>query len=198
MRLATGVSARLRRMARRLTVSLAWIATVAALASAVWFANDWRKAQADRATIAALAAGREIAVAPEASAPVRYARLRFLLDRGRIDEAEPLIEALARDPDAALAAEALLAAGNARMVRAIDLIEAGKIDEATPLVGLAKQRYIQGLRRVPDHWSLKLDLDIAMRLVRDFPPADVNGDDEPPPSETKLWTDLPGLPKGLP
>ncbi|WP_407048496.1 hypothetical protein [Methyloraptor flagellatus] len=188
----------LRRAVRLGAVVLAWVALAGCLGAGAWSAFDWWRTARERATVAALAAGRDIAVGPDRPAPVVYARLLFLLDRNRLDEAEPLIETLAHTADRRLAAEALLAAGNARMTRAIDLIEAGKIDEATPLVGLAKQRYMQGLRRVPEHWSLKVDLDIAMRLVRDFPPADVKGDDEPPPSESKLWTDLPGLPKGLP
>ncbi len=37
-----------------------------------------------------------------------------------------------------------------------------------------------------------------MRLVRDFPQLDVEGEEIPPEAAKKLWTDLPGLPRGLP
>jgi len=34
--------------------------------------------------------------------------------------------------------------------------------------------------------------------VRDFPELEVTGDDDVPATPKKLWTELPGLPKGLP
>ena len=66
------------------------------------------------------------------------------------------------------------------------------------MVMLAKAEYRNALRIDPQNWNAKYNLDVAMRLVRDLPQA--VGEDEEKPLETpeKLWTDLPGVPKGLP
>jgi mxaK protein len=87
---------------------------------------------------------------------------------------------------------------NARMRASIKAIEQGNFDRATPLVALAKSEYRAVLGLEPGNWDAKHNLDVAMRLVRDLPRAegeDEAGKDEPP---AKLWTDLPGVPKGLP
>ena len=175
-----------------------WLLMAGALALGLREGAVWWGLETDNRTIAALRSGHDLTVGPDAADAVAYARLDFLLFRDRLDEAEPFVERLARSRDDGLAAEALLAAGNARMRRAIDLVEAGRIDDAIPFVGLAKRRYMEGLRRRPGHWSLKYDLDVAMRLVRDFPELEVTGDDDVPATPKKLWTELPGLPKGLP
>jgi mxaK protein len=87
---------------------------------------------------------------------------------------------------------------NARMRAAVAAIEKGNLDKAIPLVALAKSEYRSALRLDPVHWDAKYNFDVAMRLVRDLPQA--VGEDEQKPLETpeKLWTDLPGVPKGLP
>ncbi len=87
---------------------------------------------------------------------------------------------------------------NARMRAAIAAIGKGDYDKAIPLVALAKSEYRSALRLDAADWDAKYNLDIAMRLVRDLPQA--VGEDEEKPLETpqKLWTDLPGVPKGLP
>ncbi len=87
---------------------------------------------------------------------------------------------------------------NARMRGAVTAIGKGDYDKAVPLVMLAKAEYRSALRLNPSNWDAKYNLDIAMRLVRDLPQA--VGEDEEKPLQTpeKLWTDLPGAPKGLP
>jgi mxaK protein len=62
---------------------------------------------------------------------------------------------------------------------------------------LARDFYTRALRIEPQFWDAKYNLDIAMRLVRDFPDVEIHGDDQKRPT-SKLWTDLPGLPKGGP
>jgi mxaK protein len=87
---------------------------------------------------------------------------------------------------------------NARMRAAMTAIGKGDYDKAIPLVTLSKSEYRNALRLDPEDWDAKYNLDIAMRLVRDLPQA--VGEDEEKPLQTpeKLWTDLPGVPKGLP
>lgn len=160
--------------------------------------------RADNATIDALAARREIVVPVDARLEVAYARVRFLLDRDRVDEAAPLVEIIGRDaasdPSSArrqLAADAWRALGSARLRLAFNLMRDGKIDEAIPSVRIAKEFYIRALRLVPGDWDAKFNLDVASRLVRDFPEGNAQGEESPDPPK-RVWTDLPGLPKGLP
>ncbi len=62
---------------------------------------------------------------------------------------------------------------------------------------LARDFYVRALRLEPGFWDAKYNLDVAMRLVRDFPDVQIQGDDRKRPT-SRLWTDLPGLPKGGP
>jgi mxaK protein len=143
-------------------------------------------------------AGKEIAVDPASAAPaVLEARAHFLLTRDRLDEAQPLLDQAAlRAPDP-VHARMLYNIGNARLRAALASIEQGHYDRAIPLVALAKSDYRSALRINPQDWDARHNLDVAMRLVRDLPTAEGEGDgDEKPPA--KLWTDLPGVPKGLP
>lgn len=149
-------------------------------------------------TIAALAAGRDISVADTAPARVLMARAHFLMVRDRLDEAQPLVDRIAHSGDAPLAATALYDLANARLALAISHLERTEIDPAIPQVRLAKAGYRAALVRTPDFWEAKYNLDVAMRLVRDFPQIEQEAEDEPQETPKRLWTDLPGLPKGLP
>ena len=86
----------------------------------------------------------------------------------------------------------------ARLRAAIRQIEHGHFDKAIPLVALAKAEYRSALRLQPAYWDAKHNLDAAMRLVRDLPRAEGEEGTEPEQTPAKLWTDLPGVPKGLP
>ncbi|MBS9476364.1 hypothetical protein [Ancylobacter radicis] len=152
----------------------------------------------DNGFIAALVAGQDIATSADDPAPVIFARLFFLATRDRLEEAQPLANQLAHGEDPRLAAMALYTIGNARLRLAIDHLGVNRIDPATPLVRLAKQNYRQALVIQPDFWDAKYNLDIAMRLVRDFPQVELSGEEIPPEAAKRLWTDLPGLPRGLP
>jgi mxaK protein len=146
-----------------------------------------------------LRAGSDVAVDPVSAPPALLeARAAFLLRRGRIDEAQPLLDQAAERADAAINERMLYNMANARMRAAVKAIEKGDFDKAIPLVALAKSEYRTSLRLDPMDWDAKFNLDVAMRLVRDLPQA--VGEDEEKPLETpeKLWTDLPGAPKGLP
>lgn len=162
--------------------------------SAVALGLDW---QANR-TIDDLRAGTEVPVAPSAAPPLLEARAAFLLTRDRIDEAQPLLDQAALRADDAIRVRMLYNMANARLRAAIRQIEQGHFDKAIPLVALAKAEYRSALRLQPGYWDAKHNLDAAMRLVRDLPRAEGEEGTEPEQTPAKLWTDLPGVPKGLP
>jgi mxaK protein len=172
------------------------IGSSAVFATAGWLLLSKVRANAD---IDRLRAGGEVQVdAASARAALLDARAAFLLKRGRIEEAQPLLDQAAHRADPGIYARMLYNMANARMRAAIAAIEKGNFDKAIPLVSLAKAEYRAALRLDPENWDAKYNLDVAMRLVRDLPQG--AGEDEQKPLETpeKLWTDLPGTPKGLP
>jgi mxaK protein len=177
---------------------LLWAVFAAALAifgiSAVTLALDW---QANR-TIDALRAGTEVPVAPTAAPPLLEARADFLMTRDRIDEAQPFLDQAALRAGDAIRARMLYNMANTRLRAAIRQIEQGHFDKAIPLVALAKAEYRTALGLQPDYWDAKHNFDAAMRLVRDLPRAEGEEGTEPEQVPSKLWTDLPGVPKGLP
>ena len=148
-------------------------------------------------TIASLASGRDVPVAADAPDRLLLARAHFLMIRDRLDEAQPLVDRLAAN-GSPLGVAGLYDLANARLAAAISLLERTEIDPAVPQVRLAKAGYRAALVRAPDFWDAKYNLDIAMRLVRDFPQIEQEQQDEAQDTPKRLWTDLPGLPKGLP
>ncbi|WP_024278260.1 hypothetical protein [Xanthobacter sp. 126] len=148
-------------------------------------------------TIAGLSAGRDLPVELDAPDRLLMARAHFLMIRDRLDEAQPLVDRLAADRSP-LAVATLYDLANARLATAISFLERTEIDPAVPQVRLAKAGYRAALVRAPDFWDAKYNLDIAMRLVRDFPQIEQDQQDEAQETPKRLWTDLPGLPKGLP
>lgn len=146
-----------------------------------------------------LAAGRDVAVAPGDGAGALYARVRFLTERGFVDEAEALVEPIVASGDAALAAATYQSVGNARLLLAFEAGERQDVDGAVPQVTLAKDAYRRALTLTPDDFDLKVNLDLASRLVRDFPDnGEGEGEEEPDAKPKNLWTELPGVPEGLP
>lgn len=180
-------------------LALLWLALVVSAAvfavAGVQFLAKYRT----NAAIDRLRAGSEVAVDAASAAPALIeARAAFFLKRNRIEEAQPLLDQAAVRADAAVFQRMLYNMANARMRAAIRAIGKGDYDKAIPLVALAKSEYRSALRLDAADWDAKYNLDIAMRLVRDLPQA--AGEDEEKPLQTpeKLWTDLPGVPKGLP
>lgn len=148
--------------------------------------------------IAALAAGRDVPVPETAGPRLLLARVHFLAIRGYLDEAQPIVDRLSRSGDTEIVVAALYNLANARISRAITHLESNDIDAAAPQVRLAKAAYRTALALQPDFWNGKYNLDIAMRLVRDLPLGDQESEDEAEDTPKRLWTDLPGLPRGLP
>ncbi|SEA96632.1 hypothetical protein [Rubrimonas cliftonensis] len=151
----------------------------------------------ENATVRALSAGRDAPVSPYGAPHPAHARALFLLARDRIEPAEALMPAVSRGP-ASLAAGAQLTLGNGRMRRAFMLIEAARRDEAIPQVQLAKAAYRAALKAEPGLFDAKVNLDLAQRLVRDLPRVGQDGTEDPENRPRKVWTDLPGMPRGAP
>lgn len=182
----------------RLRLWLNGLILAVALGLIVFSAARLLLAQHDNSLIRSLGEGHDLATSASDPAPLLYARLHFLLVRDRLDEAQPVLNQILRDSDAGLSSAALYVMANARLRVAFSQLEQGRIDPAIPLVRLAKEGYRRSLSIDPDFWDAKYNLDVAMRLVRDFPQIEQSGEEVPPEVAKKLWTELPGLPKGLP
>ncbi|WP_372394066.1 hypothetical protein ABMY26_03690 [Azospirillum sp. HJ39] len=154
-------------------------------------------AMRDNRLIAGLSGGRDLPVDETAVAELRFARAHFLMVRDRFEEAQIMVDRLPPGRNG-IAAAAQYDLANARLRAALSLLEAGRIDAAGALVRLAKDGYRHSLALGPGLWDAKYNLDVAMRLVRDFPQIDRVPEEEPPELPVRLWSDLPGLPRGLP
>lgn len=184
------------RKARTAALAIALVASLATLATLTWRIRD---IHSDNALITALAAGDDIAVTPRAASDeVLIARSALLLARDRRDEAQALLDVSSAMTDPKLRARLLYNHANARIRDAIAAVERGNTDAAVPITRLAKDEYRLALRLDPAAWDIKYNFDVAMRIVRDFPGYETEGEEPPPDAPTKLWTDLPGVPKGLP
>jgi len=188
------LSGALRRARPNLLIAL----PVLLLACALWVgAAAWR-VERDNAAIAALRTGRDVAVGPDASAPLLLARIQDLARRGQPEGIEPLIDALARAGDTERVARARYALANTRLRQAFSHLERSDLDPAGPLITLARQDYRRALQGNPEFWDAKFNLDVASRLVRDFPEFDRKTGDELKAEPKQIWTDIPGQPRGEP
>jgi mxaK protein len=156
----------------------------------------WSRSK-QNSVLKAIAAGEDVAVDPGAADALVIARAQSLDRRDRFDEAQAFIDnALPRLAPGSQSI-VLYNHSNVFVERAIARIERGDLDGAIPLINLAKDGYKRALRLDPYNFDIKYNFDVAMRLVRDFPPGGKEGEDETA-TPKKLWTDLPGIPKGLP
>jgi mxaK protein len=178
---------------RWLPLAVLVLAIATALFSSVWLLRSIHQNR----IVAALADGHDIVVGTRDAPELMFARARFFLIRDEFEQAQPLTERVVQVGGARMAADMLYDAGNAHLHHAIQLIENNKFDAATADVVLARDSYTRALRIEPGFWDAKYNLDIAMRLVRDLPDVDLPRSDLKRPA-FKLWTDLPGLPKGGP
>lgn len=158
-----------------------------------WQAWDGRRT---RAEVLALAAGQDRPVPESARPDLLLARAAFLLDRGRVEEAEALIEPMQQRQQPRSLAMLLYNLGNGRLRTAFAAMEAQKVDDAAANIRVAKDHYRRALAVMPDDYDAKFNLDLAMRLVRDFPRQQGEPDEDAKPMS--VWTDLPGRPRGLP
>lgn len=157
------------------------------------------RAALDNRTISALAENQDRQVSARASDEVLLARASFLLRLDRIDDAQAWIEEVGRSVAPSQRADLFYNLANARLRAAFTLIQQGKIDLAAANVRLAKDGYRATLSIDSQYWNAKYNLEVAMRLVRDFPQMEVEVLDVVPGEVPKrLWTDLPRQPRGLP
>jgi mxaK protein len=170
-----------------------------ALAASTAIASiEWRSIVRDNRLVAALRDGKDITVDLQARSELLLARAAFFAKRGEADRARAFVEAIDRRGDAAAGAQGRYLLGNAFLRKAFKLLESGELDAAGPYVNLARGEYRRALQLAPEFWDAKFNLDVAARLMRDFPQFEPKGGDELYADPKKLWTDVPGAPKGLP
>jgi mxaK protein len=187
-----------RRLRRALSPAI-WTLLLVAVGTLLGSTLQLAARSADNRKIAALLDGYEVPVDADAQPVVLLARIDFLLYRERLDEAYPLVEQVAQRGTAQQAAQALYNRGNARARQVLAQIQAGQLNQAVSGVGLAKADYRRALRLQPELWDARYNLDVATMMLRDFGEAvPREGDDEQPQKPEKLWSDLPGVPRGLP
>jgi mxaK protein len=150
-------------------------------------------------TLAALQAGHDKSIRTSAPFEVKFARAMFLLDHDRLDDAQAWVDAISAAGPPHSRAQLYYNLANARLRAAFAQIEHSQIDAAASNVRLAKAGYRKALTLEPQFWNAKYNLDVAMRLVRDFPQMEAEVLEKPPQELPKrLWTDMPRLPRGLP
>ena len=159
---------------------------------------EWRAAVATNDLVEALRAGRDLPVDAQGRSEALLARIDFLSKRDLLDEARGVLEALDRHADTYMRARAHYILANALLREALEHIEKSELDAANPLVNLSKREYRRALQLDPEFWDAKYNIDVAARLVRDFPDFERKSGDELTADPKKLWTDIPGKPKGLP
>lgn len=184
-------------MFRRAIDLAAMLFLLASLILLVAAGASWFVGLSDNRTIAALRTDHDVKANDNASAAVIFARASFLLAHDRIDEAQGLTEALTRRGDQNAFRSLLFNLGNARLRQAFKLISNGDLSGAVPFVNLAKQNFRRVVELDPGNWDAKYNLDVALRLVRDYPLGQENEGDVLPASK-QLWPDMPGVPEGLP
>ncbi len=167
------------------------MATAASLAA-------WRGAINANDVIEALEQGCDIDVDVNAKPEALRARIAYLVKRSEIDRARAMVAALDRSGSVEMRARGHYLLANALQRKAFDLIERNEVDAANPFVNLAKREYRRALQLAPEYWDAKYNLEVAVRLVRDFPDVERKRGDELSADPKKLWTDIPGKPMGLP
>ena len=178
------------------------LALVVALAGAalvtIFDAYLWLDARAANKTIRDLTAGRDLPVDSTAAPEVLLARITSLAKRDDTDTPRLLIDSLEQHGEAELAARARYNLANALLRKAFMALEKGDLEAAGPLVNLSRREYRRSLSLRPDFWDAKFNFDVASRLLREYPELDRTSGDELLADPKKIWTDIPGLPKGLP
>lgn len=171
-----------------------------ALAGAAWQFRQWLEARSIAFALDEFAAGRDIG--PErrfgAAPPVRLAYALYLARRERFAEALEVLDDLGGRHEPGFLALVHYNQGNVYLRQALAEAERGEAGRAAPLAELAKEAYRRALRARPEFADAKYNLEVATRLMPDFDPVD-SGTEEPDEEQArKLWTRVPGFPRGLP
>lgn len=172
-----------------------------AIASAVWFgfaADELFRTERANSNIRELLARHDTPIDVRRAQPQEIlARINESVRRDKIDDAQSILSSSEANLPANVRAAALYNIANARTLLAGEAVRKGELDTAAALVNLAKSEYRLALKLDPESWDARYNIDVAMRIVRDLPQAD-NPETTSPDAPKKLWTDLPGVPKGLP
>jgi mxaK protein len=184
----------------------AWQARLAALVAlsalvlsgaAAW---QWHSAAAANVAISTLLSGHDLP--PErlvnAPLPVLLARALYLGRQDRYEEAVELLRYLESRGNARFRSEVYFDQGNLHLRRALDAVAQGGFDRAAGFTEPAKEAYRRSLQIEPTNWDAKYNLEVAMRLVPDWEPMTGEAEEEAHGEESRLWTTLPGFPRGLP
>ena len=106
----------------------------------------------------------------DARPAVLLARIKFLLDHDRVDEMQPFrrsgwigVATITSAPSR------ITTSPTGACGRGFDLISESKLEKAGPYVTLSRQEYRRALTLAPYDWDAKFNLDVASRLIRDFP-----------------------------
>jgi len=177
---------------------LLWLlAAVALFFSATTFAELMHIKSANE-TIKLLSANKAVAIDAKTSpSEVILARINELISHDNIEDAQTLLSSTEAKIDPPVRARALYNIANERTRKGAEFVQKGDLDHAAALINVAKSEYRLALKLDPHDWNTKFNLDIAMRIVRDLPLGD-NLPDDAQSTPKKVWTDLPGVPKGLP
>ena len=178
--------------------SLLWLV---ALACAAWFgyaADDLYRTERANRNIQALVSQHEVPIDVRRASPQEIlARINESVRRDHIEDAQAALSTAAGSLPPEVRGAALYNIANARTILAGEAVRKGDLDGAAALINLAKSEYRLALKLYPENWDARYNIDVAMRVVRDLPQAD-NPETTSPDAPKKLWTDLPGVPKGLP
>ena len=158
----------------------------------------WLNAGASNKTIEDLTMGHDLPIDSMAAPEVLLARITSLAKRDDTDTPRLLIDSLEQHGQTELAARARYNLANALLRKGFMALEKGDLKAAGPLVNLSRREYRRSLALRPDFWDAKFNFDVASRLLREYPQLDRTSGDQLLADPKKLWTDLPGLPKGLP
>jgi mxaK protein len=157
---------------------------------------EWR-ARTANAAIAALGAGRDVAVAADAPQAVLAARAIYLIGRHDLAGAQAIADGMANDADGTVRASVLFALGNAHMRQAYVMISKLPFWKVRPVIALAKSEYRQSVQLDPGDWNARYNYAIASSLVHDQEPAKPTTGDAMS-HERAAWPDIPGAPNGMP
>lgn len=181
----------LRRAIRRTLAAAAVGLALAALADA---ARLWQSQR-----IAAAIADPAADLSGDGPPPLVFARALRAGARGDMRSALSDYRLVIDAGDERLAADALYNAGNLHLREALRLRgqQEKEKDFALPLLEMAKQNYREALRREPQHWDARYNLERALRLAPETEEADPEHLPPPPPRERAITT-MKGFTLGLP
>lgn len=155
-------------------------------------------------TVARISQGYEQPIDLEDDLYVLFSQAQQYRFREQLDDATLLTETIylraKKTTEKSLAADALYNLANARLRQGISWLEQGRLERATQPLLLARDYYTRTLSLTPEHWDARYNLDITARMVRQLPRQPIQEEDEATEIEKpeELWSEVPGVPRGLP